>query len=355
MDKKILIGVIVGVIVVALIVGAVFYLPTLQNTTTEKTGEGVFIGFSLGTLQEERWQKDRAAFTAEAERLGAVVDIQGANNDIAQQKAQIRAMIAEGVDVLAIAPYDATSLTDVINEAHAAGIKVISYDRLITQVPTDVYLSFDNEKVGELEAQYVVDAVKDKFKQGSKLKFVYIGGSLTDNNALLLKEGAFKILQPEIDAGNIEIVYNNFTQDWNPEVAYGNMKSYLQKSSGAVDAVVCANDGTAFGAITALGEYNLAGKVPVSGQDAELSACQRVVKGTQIATVYKPIPKLAAEGVKVAIQLAKGEQVATNSVVNNGQQDIPSVLLTPIAVTKENIDDTIIKDGYHKREEVYQA
>jgi D-xylose transport system substrate-binding protein len=355
MDKKILIGVIVGVIVLALIVGAVIYIPKLQNTSSEKTGEGVFIGFSLGTLQEERWQKDRAAFTAEAERLGAVVDVQGANNNIDQQISQIRAMIAEGVDVLVIAPYDAKSLVDVINEAHTAGIKVISYDRLITGVNADIYLSFDNEKVGEFEAQYILDAVQSKLGQGKKLKFVYIGGSLTDNNALLLKEGAFKMLQPEIDNGNIEVVYNNFTQDWNPEIAYGNMKSYLQKSNGAVDAVVCANDGTAFGAITALGEYNLSGKIPVSGQDAELSACQRVVQGTQTVTVYKPIPKLAAEGVALAIQFAKGENVVTTRTVNNGQKDIPSVLLEPIAVTKGNIDDTVIKDGYQTREEVYQG
>jgi D-xylose transport system substrate-binding protein len=344
-----------------IIIGVVVYFLFGKNllktvgTTSEQSQKPVVIGFSMGTLQEERWQKDRDEFLKDAKAMKNVsVDIQASNNDAAKQVSQIESMITKGVNVLVIAPYDARSLTKVVDEAHKAGIKVISYDRLIMKSNVDLYLSFDNKKVGEYEAQYVLDAIKDKLGKGTKLKFAYVGGSTTDNNALLLKEGSFKLLQPLIDSGEIEIVMDKFTADWNPENAYKNLKGYLDESNGAIDAVVCANDGTAFGAIKALNEYHLDGKVPVSGQDAELAACQRIIQGTQVATVYKSIPKLAATGIDLAVKFANGEKVQTNVTVYDGKNEIPSVLLEPIAVTKANMDSTVIKDGYHTYNEVYK-
>ena len=242
----------------------------------------------------------------------------------------------------------------VFADAHAAGIKVISYDRLITNSNVDYYVSFDNEKVGQYEAQSVVDAIKDKLGKGNKLKFAYIGGSTTDNNALLLRKGSYKVLQPLIDKGEIEIVIDKYTPDWNPQAAYLNLKEYLDKTNGAVDVVVCANDGTAFGAIKALQEYKLAGKIPVSGQDAELAALQRIVFGTQTATVYKPIPKEVAAVLDMAIKIANGEKITTNAKVSDGQKDVPSILLDPILVTKDNIAETVIKDNYHTSAEIYK-
>jgi D-xylose transport system substrate-binding protein len=353
MANKLLIGIIVGVVIIGLVIGGIFIF-SKPNSTAVGTGQNILIGFSMSTLQEERWQIDRTEFLKKANDLGVSVDIQAAGNDAPTQVSQIESMIAKGVNVLVIAPYDASSLTSVINEAHQAGIKVISYDRLITNSSVDLYLSFDNEKVGQYEAQAVVDALSSKLGQGTKLKIAYIGGSLTDNNAILLKKGSYEILQPLIDKGQIEIVVDKFSPDWKPENAYQNLKTYLDSNNGAIDGVVCANDGTAFGAINALKEHSLDGKVPVSGQDAELAACQRIIQGTQTSTVYKPIPKLASAAAELAITFAKGENVATNVTVNNGNMDVPSVLLEPIAVTKKNINDTVIKDGYHSSKDIYQ-
>lgn len=353
MNKKILIG---AIVLILAIVGAYFYIyrSVITPESEQTPSKEILIGFSLGTLQEERWQRDRDEFLKRAGKLGVVVDVQSSDNDSAKQISQIEGMIVKGVDVLVVAPYDADSLTAVIEDAHKAGIKVISYDRLIRNADVDLYLSFDNEKVGEYEAKSVMDSVSDRLGSGTKLKVAYVGGAPTDNNAFLLKTGSFKVLQPEIDKGNIEIVMDKFSENWNPEAAYQNLKEYLDKNEGLIDAVVAANDGTAFGSIRALEEYQLAGKVPVSGQDAELSALQRIVQGTQTATVYKPIPRLASRGVEIAISFAKGETVNNNAVTNNGKADIPSILLESVLVTKENILDTVVKDGYYKSEDIYK-
>ena len=293
----------VGILAVS---GMVFSSLKSAQKSTLNSGSGtkqIVIGFSMGTLQEERWQKDKDEFLKQAKVLGVSVDIQGANNDKDKQISQAESMIAKGVNVLVIAPYDAASMAGVVSDAHKAGIKVIAYDRLMTSSNVDYYVSFDNEKVGQLEAQSVLDSVKDKLGKGRKLKVAYIGGSTTDNNALLLKKGSFSLLQPLIDKGEIEIVVDKFSADWNPDIAYQNLKAYLDSTNGAIDAVICANDGTAFGAIRALQEHNLAGKIPVSGQDAELAALQRIVLGTQTATVYKPIPKEDAAALDMAIKI----------------------------------------------------
>jgi len=320
----------------------------------ESLGQDVLIGFSITSLQEERWQKDKSEFLKKAEEMGAVVDLQVAQNDASKQISQIENMIVNGVDVIVIVPYKADALRDVIAKAHQAGIKVISYDRLIKNSNTDLYVSFDNERVGEYEAESVIKSLGDKMNEGQKVKIAYIGGSSADNNATLLKNGSFRVLKPLIDSGKIEIVYDQFTVDWNPDKAYANFKAYLDKNGAKIDGVVAANDGTAFGAIMALKEYGLDGKVPVSGQDAELAALKRIVSGTQIITVYKPISKLASSAVELAIKLAKGVEIDTEKLTNDGEFDVPSVLLDPIVVNKDNIDDTVVKDGYHKKEDIYK-
>ncbi|MFA5000600.1 MAG: substrate-binding domain-containing protein [Patescibacteria group bacterium] len=354
MNKKTLTGVIVTIVVVA-VVGAIFYYRSQSvSPSPEKIEEeGVLIGLAIGTLQEERWQKDRDAFVAKAESLGAFVDVQSSNNVAAKQVSQIESMIVKGVDALVIVAYDAESLTEVIEKAHQAGIEVISYDRLIKNANVDFYLSFDNEKVGEYQAQYVIEKAQSQAAPGEKIKVAYIGGAPTDNNAFLVKNGAYRILQPKIDSGEIEIVFEKFSDNWDPENAYKNLRGYLA-SGGEVDAVVAANDGTAFGSIKALEEYGLAGKVPVSGQDAELSAVRRMVAGTQTVSVYKPINNLATAAVEMAVKVAKGQDIITDKTTNNGLIDVPSVLLKSTPVTVDNIRETVIADGFYTEEEVYQ-
>ncbi|GFN30182.1 D-xylose ABC transporter substrate-binding protein [Paenibacillus xylaniclasticus] len=319
-----------------------------ETTPASSNSNGkIKIGLSLDTLQEERWQKDRDLFKAAVEKLGGEVEVQAANSDDAKQIAQAESLISQGVDVLVVVPHNAEATAAIVEKAHEAGIKVLAYDRLIKNSDVDLYVSFDNEKVGELQAEAIV-------KLAPKGKFVYIGGSETDNNAHLFKKGAFNVLQPLIDKGDIQVVFDQWTKDWNPANALANMENALTANNNAIDAVVAANDGTAGGVVQALAAQGLAGKVPVSGQDAELAAAQRIVEGTQTMTVYKPIKKLAETAAELVMKMAKGEDVGADKVVNNGKIDVPSVLLEPVAVDKSNIDDTIIADGFHSKEDVYK-
>jgi len=344
-------------ILLIVIVGIIFVLFNLnKNDKSNKTdpNEDILIGFSITTLKEERWQKDKEEFLAKAEELGVTVDLQVAQNDSQKQAMQIEEMIINGVDVIVVVPYQADALVGVIEKAHQAGIKVISYDRLIKNSNTDLYISFDNEKVGEYQAEYVIKELKEKIEAGLKPKIAYVGGAERDNNAFLLKDGSMKILKPLIDENKIEIVYDKFTTDWNLDFVFTNLKEYLSKSGGKIDGVIAANDGTALGAIMALREYGLDGKIPVSGQDAELAAIQRIISGTQTITVYKPIKSLAHSAVEMAVNIAKGIEIESNGLINDGKYDVPAYLIEPTVITKDNIEDTIIKDGYHKREDVYK-
>ncbi|MEH7251332.1 D-xylose ABC transporter substrate-binding protein [Neobacillus niacini] len=304
------------------------------------------IGFSMDTLEEERWPKDRDLFKEAVEALGAEVVIREAKGDDALQIVQAERLISEGIDLLVIVPHNAEAVATIVNKAHSAGIKVISYDRLVKNSSVDLYISFDNELVGELQAQAITKLVP-------KGKYVYIGGASTDNNAHLLKKGVFNVLQPLIDSGDIQIVYDQWTENWAPENAHAYMEAALKINKNEIDAVIAANDATAGGVIEALAAQGLTGKIPVAGQDADLAAVQRILKGTQTMTIYKPIKTLAYEAAGVAIKMAKGETIQTDRKVNNGKLEIPSLLLSPIAVDKNNMDETIIADGFHIKDEVY--
>jgi D-xylose transport system substrate-binding protein len=334
-------------VILALIVGIAFIGDAKAAGKESGKKSEVVIGFSVGTLREDRWIRDAELFTEGAKASGATAIVLFAGNDSSLQMSQAENLILQGVDVLVIVPQDAERSAAIVERAHKAGIKVIAYDRLIKDCDLDFYISFDNVKVGELEAQGVLDAV-------GKGTFAYIGGSPTDNNAILLKEGSMRLLEPKIKSGDISLVVDTFTPDWKPEEAYKTMKAYLETHK-TIDAVVAANDGTAFGAIQALREYGLAGKVPVSGQDAELGACQRIVEGAQTLTVYKPIKTLAYKAVETAMAMAAGEKAAVTGTINNGKIDVPAYLLTPVSVNRSNMNDIVIKDGFHTYDEVYKS
>lgn len=317
-----------------------------ESAGAAKDGDKIVIGMSMDTLKEERWQKDRDIFTAKVQELGGEVKVLAANGDDATQLSQAEQLISQGVDVLVVIAHNAEATAPIVEKAHKEGIKVIAYDRLINNSEVDYYISFDNVRVGEFQAQAVID-------KAPKGNIVYIGGADTDNNAHMFKEGAMNILKPLAEKGDIKIVYDQFSKDWKPEEALKNMENALTANNNDVQGVVAANDGTAGGSIQALTAQGMAGKIPVSGQDADLAAVQRIAEGTQLMTVYKPINSIATKAAEMAVAAAKGEAISTEKTVNNGKIDVPSVLLDPIAVNKDNLD-VLIKDGFHKLEDVYK-
>jgi D-xylose transport system substrate-binding protein len=297
------------------------------------------IGFSIDDLRVERWARDRDYFTEAAGKLGAKVFVQSADASEQKQMAQIENLISRGVDVLVIVPYNATVLQNAIKEAKKAKIKVLSYDRLILNADIDAYISFDNKAVGEMQARGVV-AVKPKGN------YYLLGGAPTDNNAKMLREGQMAVLQPLIDKGDIKIVGKQWVKDWSPSEALAIVENALTANGNKIDGIVASNDATAGGAIQALAAQKLSGKVPVSGQDADLAAVKRVIAGSQTMTVYKPLKVIATEAAKLAVQLVRGEKPAFNGQYDNGFKKVDTLLLKPTPLTKANAD-ILVKDGFY--------
>ncbi|MGD7045738.1 sugar ABC transporter substrate-binding protein [Jeotgalibacillus proteolyticus] len=321
-------------------------VPAPPDPVDHLSSEAIKIGFSMDTLEEDRWAKDRELFKEAAERAGAEVTITVADGDDVKQVWQTEKMISEGIDVLVVVPHNAESMAAIVERAHDAGIKVLSYDRLVRNAEVDLYVSYDNEQVGVLQAEAITKLVP-------KGRYVYLGGAETDYNAHLMKQGVFSVLKPLINSGEITVVFNQWTKDWLPEYAKDNMEIALDVNDKKIDAVIAGNDATAGAAIEALEELGLAGKIPVAGQDADLSGVRRIVEGTQSLTMYKSIDALSQKAVELAIMLAEGEEITEDQTINNGKINVPSILLPPVPVDETNIHETVIADGFHLEEEIF--
>lgn len=311
----------------------------------------LLIGLSLDTLKEARWQKDQQMFEARCRELGADVKYQSANGDDSQQIRDVQSLLTSGVKVLVVVPHDGQAMAQAVNLAHERGVPVIAYDRLIRDSQLDLYMSFDNERVGELQAKYVVEHLPTP----GKGKIVRIYGAPTDNNARLFKAGQDKVLEPLIKSGAIQVIHEDWAEDWKPESAKRIVNAAVTKYGSSFEAVLASNDGTAGGAIQALSEAGLAGKVLVTGQDAELAACQRIANGTQTMTIYKPLKHLAAGAAEMAVKMGQGKPIIANAAVDNGKISVPAVLSDVVVVTKDNLEQTVIADGFVSREEVYRG
>lgn len=321
---------------------AVALLLTLAGLASASPDKPV-IGLSLDTLKEERWQKDRDIIVEEAKKLGAEVVVQSANSDDIRQVRDIESLITRGVDVLVVVPHNGDALARAVKSANEAKIPVIAYDRLILNSDIAYYLTFDNVKVGEAEASYVVERLpKDR-----PARVVRIFGAPTDNNAKLVKQGQDNVLAAGIKDKKIDIVFEDWALEWKPENAKKIMNAAITRAGKDIDAVIASNDGTAGGAIQALLEEGIAGKVMVVGQDAELAACQRIVRGTQAMTVYKPLKSLAVLATKVAVDLAKGVKPNASEELDNGFKKVPSIFEKVIPVDKDNLQSTVVADGFH--------
>ncbi len=320
------------------------------NTEAESADQ-LLIGLSMDTLKEARWQRDRDIFVAKAESLGAKVLVQSANSDDTRQMQDVQALLSNNIDVLVLIAHNAEAMARAVELAHEAEVPVLAYERMITNCEVDLFISFDNVHIGELQAQFVVDHLP-KNRPG---RIVRIFGAKTDQAALMFKQGQDNVLAPFLARGAIEIIHEDWAENWQPENAKKIANAALTQHGANFDAILASNDGTASGAIQALLEEGLAGKILVTGQDAELVACQRIAAGTQTMTIYKPIRRLATQAAELAVKLARGQAVIARQSVNNGKMEVPAVRLEVVTVTKENLERTVIADGFHRREEVYRS
>lgn len=316
----------------------------IETPKSAKEDTGIQIAMSFDSFVIERWQRDRDVFVSTVKELGATVNVQNANGDVEKQKEQIEYFIKKGVDVIVIVCIDSDSLKSTVQKAKDEGIKIIAYDRLVTNSDADLYITFDNEMVGTMMAEYLA-------ANGAAGKNVLmLGGSPLDNNVPAVENGFINVCQKE----NMTVIDSIHCDGWRAEIAGDYIYEHEDKVREAA-GIMCGNDNLAGQVIRALSEKRLAGDLPVVGQDADLEACQRIVEGTQGMTVYKPVERLAKRAAECAIALAMGKELEGDDIttINDGTYDIPYIGLTPIAVTKDNLDEVIISSGFHLKEDVY--
>ena len=329
------------------------------------SGEKIKIGLSFSDFATERWKPEADLLTELLEAKGYEVLVQEANHDVKLQNDQIDNMVAQGVKGLIIIAEDGEAVVTSVDKAAAAGVVVIAYDRLIKTQSIAAYLSFDNVEVGRQEALGVMTALglpgSTTWTKDNPAKVVLSGGSPTDNNAVLVRQGQMEILQPYIDEGVITIVADQWVDNWDPTNALKMMENILTAQNNEIDAVVASNDGTALGEIEALRAQGLAGIVPISGQDATAAGCNSIVKGEQTVTVYKDIRLLAPAAVEMMDALIKGQAIsgaqAFSLALLTGQDlpgDIQAVFLKVVQVTKDNVYEEIVLSGFQTYDDVYR-
>ena len=275
------------------------------------------IGFCFDSFLIERWERDRDIFVTTAKELGAEVNVQNANGDVNQQIAQIEYLIDKKMDAILIVGVASDGLSEVVKKAKDAGIVVIAYDRMIYNADVDLYISFDNEAVGELMGEALV---QNGITNG---KVLVLSGPMTDNNVSMVNEGFTKKMR---ENGN-EIVDTMYVDNWRPEYASEYIYSHPEVLD-EIDAIMCGNDSIATQVIRVLAEKRKAGEILVTGQDADLEACQRIVEGTQLMTVYKPVEVQARTAVECTIGLIEGNMPEEiNAHVSDGTYLVPGIVL----------------------------
>ena len=315
----------------------------------------IVVGVSIGTTTEERWNREIEMFRAYADAQGFELLVQDAGNDTTKQISQCENLINQGIDVLICQPLDGEAAAPVVSAAHDAGIKVISYDRFLMNSDLDYYVTFDTYTVGKVQATMVVE-------QAPKGNYIWLLGAPEDNNAHIIEQAHSDVLQPLIDAGDINIIAQQWCTGWSPTEALQHTENGLTSANNDIQGIVCSNDGTAGGAIQALAAQGLAGTVPIAGQDADIAACQRILEGTQYGTVYKPLAPLNQAACELAVAIATGadekngvdSSLGSWTTYDNNYKDVDSFNVAVEAITKDNLYDIVIKrDAFHTVEEVY--
>lgn len=319
-----------------------------EGQTASSQNPPLKIGYLMDSLKVERWQTDLATFQERAKELGAEVLVETAEGNDDLQFQQSQELMNSGVKVLVLVAHDAGKATRIVNAAKARHIPVLCYERLVRDSDVDFFVGTSAEMIGELQSSWLA-------RLAPKGNYVLIGGSPADDNARMLREGQMRALKPFVDRGDIKIVADSWAKNWDPSEAYAIMSGAIASTNGDIAAVVASNDGTAGGAIQALTEHKLAGKVLVSGQDADLAAIIRILEGTQTMTVYKPLRLQATAAAEAAVDLAVGAPVKNAISFASGTRIMQAIILTPEVVTKDNVMRTVIKDGFQNLETIQKS
>jgi D-xylose transport system substrate-binding protein len=309
----------------------------------------VKVGFLLPNMVSDRYLKEKIYFSEKIRELGGEALVTSGDYDDQKQIKQASELIEQGAKVLVVNPLNLYTAAAIIRDAHEHGVPVIAYDRLIRNCDLDYFLTFDNEKVGRLMADYAINIKPEG-------KYILLGGDKGDQNAVWVKKGQLDALAPSINSGKIKIVFNVFVEDWSGENAKFMMKKYFNLSGDLPDVILSSYDGMSTGVIELFDTYNIVpGQIIITGQDAELAACRNIVKGNQTMTIYKSVKNLACKAAELSMKLVNKEKISSSEIKTfNGKIEVPTVLLDPVVVDKSNLKTTIIADGFIKENDLYK-
>lgn len=314
----------------------------LVNCSPEKPK----IGLLVHSFDTPRWQNDKNYFVEAVNQLGGIPIVNSAENDEQKQIDQAKEMINSGVAVLVIIPVNQFSSGVIVDLAHKSNIKVIAYDRMINNCWLDYYVSSDNVRIGEIQAEYLTNLKPSG-------NYALVGGPTYDNNSRMLYLGQMNILQPLIEKGQIKLVYSVFADYWTADEGYKRTDELLKSIHGPIDAIIAGNDGIALGVMKALKEKGLEGKVALAGQDADLPNIQQIIKGNQTMTVYKPIRTMAFTVAELAMHIAQNTPIPqATATMSNGNRLVPSFLVHAMAINESNIQMTVVAEGYQEAEDI---
>lgn len=323
------------------------------------------IGLSFSDFATERWKNEEVLMRKLLEEKGYEVISQEANHDVKLQNDQIDNMVSQGIKGLIVVAEDGDAVVTSVDKAAAAGVKVIAYDRLIKTSKIAAYLSFDNVEVGRQQALGVMNALGvdgGSWTADNPAKVVMLGGSPTDNNAVLFRQGQMEIVQPYVDQGVVTIVADQWVDNWDAANALKIMENILTAQENEMDAVVASNDGTALGALQAMKAQGLAGVVPISGQDATADGSNSIVKGELTVSILKDIRNLSPLAIDVMDKLLKNEPVegmqnfslAELTLDDTKTGEVPCVFLEVQQVNQDNVYDLVVKSGFQSYDDVYR-
>jgi len=332
----------------ALLLVGLLTIPFAPSVQPQSAGGTIKIGFLLDSLKVERWQTDVNSFEKRASELGATTLVENADGNDQLQFEQGKKLLDAGVKALVIVAHDTDQAARIVALAKEKKVLVISYDRLIRNSDIDFYVGVNYHEVGRLQAEYLS-------RVAPRGNYALLEGSPTDINAHLMRDGQKEVLQPMIDRGDIKLVGDVWCTDWDPVEAYKHVLAIVAANHGQIDAIVASNDGTATGALQALDENKLAGKVYLSGQDADLVAVLRLLQDTQTMTIYKPVGPLASGAAEVAVALARGEKPKATGSISVGSHSVPAILGPIVVLTKYNIMQTVIHDGFQNLDTIKKS
>jgi D-xylose transport system substrate-binding protein len=322
-----------------------------NESTSSAADSKIKIGFLLKTMQEERYQKDKAFFIAKAEALGADVVFDSANNDEQMQLAKFENMMAEGCRVIVLQPVNTGTAGNMVRMANREGIKVVGYDSMLVNGPLDMMVMQDSWAVGRLQAQAMIKWLRQK-KGAVTGNVVLIKGQPGDSNAIAMSSGAVALVE---QYPGLKLVAEQWHEAWSPDKAMATAENVLTKHKNNIDAFICNNSGMARGVVAALDAVGLADtdKVFVAGSDADLINIQYVARGKQSVEVWKKIRPLAERAAEAAVMMAKGESVAVDERIHNGFTEVPTIVTPVVLVDRGNVEHTVVAGGFVTREQIF--